>query len=286
MATLRVLGAGDEAGLETFLARHADSSMFLRANARVAGLEDRGEPFQATYAAAFESGRIVAVAAHCWNGNILLQAPQLTAEVAQAAAARSGRRVAGLLGPWAQVDAARRALGLAGAAAAKTGREALFALDLADLIVPESLARGAVRHRLATAADLDLLIAWRVAFSLEALGLTDGPALHAEARDDLTRSVAHGASWVLEEDGRAVAYSAFNGRLPEIVQIGGVWTPPELRGRGYARAVVAGSLLDARREGVRRAVLFAEDPAAQRAYLALGFRVTGDYGLVLFATAS
>src|SRR5206468_11065013 len=71
--------------------------------------------------------------------------------------------------------------------------------------------------------------------------------------------------------------------LPEIVQIGGVWTPPELRGRGYGRAVVAGSLLAARERNVRRAVLFADprNTAAQRAYLALGFRIAGDYGLVL-----
>ncbi len=73
-------------------------------------------------------------------------------------------------------------------------------------------------------------------------------------------------------------------RLPEIVQIGGVWTPPALRGRGYARAVVAGSLVAARKRGVQHAVLFADplNPAAKRAYLSLGFRIVGDYGLVLF----
>ena len=67
------------------------------------------------------------------------------------------------------------------------------------------------------------------------------------------------------------------------MQIGGVWTPPEFRGRGYARGVVAGSLVVARKHGVQRAVLFA-DPAndtARRAYLYLGFRIVGDYGLVL-----
>jgi predicted GNAT family acetyltransferase len=82
-----------------------------------------------------------------------------------------------------------------------------------------------------------------------------------------------------------VSYSVFNATLPEIVQIGGVWTPSELRGRGYARSVVAGSLLAAREQGVRRAVLFADplNAAARAAYLALGFRIVGDYGLVLLA---
>jgi ribosomal protein S18 acetylase RimI-like enzyme len=51
--------------------------------------------------------------------------------------------------------------------------------------------------------------------------------------------------------------------------------------------VVAGSLLDARAQGVARGVLFTaeENRPAQRAYQALGFRVVGDYGLLGFAEA-
>ena len=76
-----------------------------------------------------------------------------------------------------------------------------------------------------------------------------------------------------------------NARLPDVVQVGGVWTPRDLRGRGYARCVVAGSLLAVRREGVGRAVLFTdeENRPARAAYEALGFRVVGDYGLVIFS---
>jgi len=90
------------------------------------------------------------------------------------------------------------------------------------------------------------------------------------------------SDWLLSADGQPVSYSNFNARLSEIVQIGGVWTPPELRGRGYGGAVVAGSLLQARAEGVTRAVLFAERTEAKRAYRRIGFRAVGEYGLVLF----
>ena len=60
----------------------------------------------------------------------------------------------------------------------------------------------------------------------------------------------------------------FNARLPDIAQVGGVWTPPHARGRGYARCVVAGSLLHARTQGVSRALLFTMESnvAAMRAY--------------------
>jgi uncharacterized protein len=69
------------------------------------------------------------------------------------------------------------------------------------------------------------------------------------------------------------------------VQIGGVWTPPALRGKGYGKSVVAGSLLAARSQGVKRAILFTGDnnQAAQAVYRGIGFLPTGEkYGLVLF----
>ena len=69
-----------------------------------------------------------------------------------------------------------------------------------------------------------------------------------------------------------------------MVQIGGVWTAPALRGRGYARCAVAGSLQTARERGVLHAVLFTGEtnPAAQAAYVAIGFRPVGDYAILLF----
>ena len=75
MTRIRPLGPGDEAALEAFLADHADSSMFLRSNARQAGLADRGAALQGSYVAAFAEAGIVAVAAHYWYGMIILQAP-------------------------------------------------------------------------------------------------------------------------------------------------------------------------------------------------------------------
>ena len=112
--------------------------MFLRSNARSAGLTDRGQPMQATYVAVLERGRIAGVAAHCWNGMVLVQAPEEghAAAVAREAVRRSGRTVTGFSGPWDQVVAAREALGLGAAPTAKDSRDELYVLDLARLIVP------------------------------------------------------------------------------------------------------------------------------------------------------
>jgi uncharacterized protein len=276
------LGPGDEALLETFLAAHAESSMFLRSNARAAGLTYRGAPLEAEYVADIDGGAVTAVAAHCWNGMLLVQAPSGSAAVARAAVRRSTRPVAGVSGPLHQVLATCAALDLPVAWAHKQGHEGLFALDLAALVVPPPLADGGVVCRRPRTAELGLLAEWRVAFSVEALHRSDGLALRAEAASDIRLTHERGVDWVLTAGGRPVAFAAFNAALPDIVQIGGVWVPRDLRNHGYSRAVVAGSLLTARAAGVTRAVLFAEDAAAIRSYQAIGFRRIGEYGLMLF----
>jgi len=287
VAELRLLRPGDEAALDTFLARHADTSMFLRSNARSAGLTDRGQPMQGTYVAAQDGERIRGVAAHCWNGMVLVQAPDPAdaAAVAREAVRHSRRTVTGFSGPWSQVVAAREALGLGAAPTTKDSRDELYVLDLTRLVVPPELASGKVRCRHPTESELERLVDWRVRFAVEALGATDGPDLHQASTDDVRLQHDRGTDWLLLAGATPVSYSVFNAMLPDIVQIGGVWTAPEYRGRGYARSVVAGSLLSARKQGIERAVLFADpaNEAARRAYLFLGFRVTGDYGLVLLA---
>jgi uncharacterized protein len=82
----------------------------------------------------------------------------------------------------------------------------------------------------------------------------------------------------------AVSLCTRTARADESVQIGGVWTPPELRNRGYGRAVVAGALHESARDGVTRAVLFTDNPAARRSYERLGFRQIGEYGITIYAT--
>jgi predicted GNAT family acetyltransferase len=279
---IRPLRPGHEPALESFLKQHADTSMFLRSNSRAAGLVYEGRPLQAEYVAGFEGERIVAVVAHCWNDMLLVQAPVQVEAVARAAVAHSGRPVAGLSGPADQVAAARHALGLDDRPSTKFGREERFALDLADLVVPEPLTDGRWSTRHPRAGELEHFTDWRVDFAREALKRRDAPGLREECHREVTLLHELNSDWVLEDEGTVVAYSAFNAALPDIVQVGGVWVPPGLRGQGYGRGVVAGSLLDARRRGVSRAVLFAEREDAKRAYLGIGFERKGDFGLVLF----
>jgi GNAT superfamily N-acetyltransferase len=257
--------------------------MFLRSNARSAGFVYRGQRLEAEYAGAFHDGRIVGVAAHCWSGMLLLQAPEDPVELARACIEWSGRAVTGLSGPLDQVRNVRSALGMDDVKPQMEGYEWLYALDLQELIIPKIHSDGTVMCRPPRSEERDTLCAWRAAYDIETLGATDSEETRQRAARFLDVQIADGDVWVaVKNDGALVSLSAFNATLPDIVQLGGIYTPPEHRGRGFARAAVAESLLEARRRGASRAVLFTNNPSAARSYEAVGFRRVGDYALILF----
>ncbi|MGF1933717.1 MAG: GNAT family N-acetyltransferase [Nostoc sp. ChiQUE02] len=285
MPTLRTLQPGDEASLEAFLLQHTDTSMFLRSNWRAAGLLDQGARFQGTYIAAYTDETIVAVAAHFWNGIIGVQAPVHLPEVVQAVVAQSGRVISGISGPATQVEATKSILGLSNRPTQLDEPEILLSLTLDDLQIPQALASAKVQCRLPHLEELELLSEWCATYNVETLGQRDTPSLRPACDRIIEARQAMAMHWVLVAGDTPVSYSAFNASLPDIVQIGGVWTPPVLRGKGYAKSVVAGSLLNARSQGVKRAILFTGDnnQAAQAVYRGIGFLPTGEkYGLVLF----
>ena len=281
--TIRVLGGGDEGTLEAFLVQHRDTSMFLRANARDAGLEYRGQWGGAEYCASFDGAAITGVAAHCWSGTLLLQAPRHAGALARACVQTSGRSVSGLLGPPEQVAAARAALGLADVPATADKPETLYAVDPSRVVVPRSLAAGEIMCRPPQARERPELHAWGFEYDKETLGATDTPDARRRSADFMDKRIDLGAAWVaVDRDDTLLSFASFNAVLPDIVQLGGIYTPPAHRGRGYAKAVVAHALRVARERGATRAVLFTPNPSAARAYEAVGLERAGSYALVLF----
>lgn len=283
MPEIRTLAPGDQDALEAFLRPRVESSIFLLSNSRQAGLIDRGERLEGTYFAAFEGRRIAGVVAHYWLGNLIFQAPAHLRALVDAAVAAEVRPIGGLLGPSEQVQRAREVLDWTDAELQLDEEEGLYALDLAEMVLPEPLRSGRLHGRRMERRDLDRVAEWRVGYHLEALGAEETPELRAECRVEIESSFEQGLTWVLEDGGELVASTSFNATIAEAVQVGGVWTPPALRGRGYGRVVVAVSLLDARAEGVERSILFTGDDnvPARRAYDALGYRRIGDHRIVL-----
>lgn len=273
---IRPARAGEEPAIEAFLARHAETSMFLRANLAQFGLFDRQTPHATEYWLAGAMG-IEAVLGLSNSGFLMTQAPKGSEALWRAFAAEvAGRKLAGITGETTQVHAAKRALGLMDAAFGMDEPQPLYRLSLDRLILPD--APGVLRPPVEV--DRGLLTRWMRGYAQE-LHMTSPARLDQEAQDRTDRALTGGDVRLLELDGEPVAMTAINARLPGMVQIGGVYTPPHLRGRGLARQAVALHMQEERDGGTQTAILFASGPAACRAYEAIGFQHIGSYALAI-----
>ncbi|MEV3990942.1 GNAT family N-acetyltransferase [Streptomyces sp. NPDC049837] len=170
-------------------------------------------------------------------------------------------------------------------AAARTGdrtdgwsvvrRTRLFRLG--DLTPPHPAPPGA--SRLATAADVPPAAAWMSAF---AAAIGEDPAVDHTA--NVARRVEQGGLHLWEDGGRPVSMAAHSPLVAGQVRVSPVYTPPELRGRGYAGAVTATVSRAARDAGARQVLLFADvaNPTSTALYQRLGYRPVADHVDVAF----
>lgn len=282
--TIRKLKEGDEQLLEKFLSGYTETSMFLRSNLHASGLSYKGENYQGEYLASFlETGDIEGVLAHYWNGNIMMQVPneKVLRELISAFKKMVIRPIAGILGENSQAEIVMSGLNILNQKYAVNRSEGLYVLDLTSLSFPSKYTENNYDVIEAGGLEKSLLIEWLRAYDIEALGAVDNVDLDTHVENKVDRLIKDSNCWVLIINGRPVSLSGFNASLPDIVQIGPVWTPPEYRNKGYGRTLVALTLLKARRQGVTKAILFTDNPAAVKAYEAIGFRKIGLYRLAL-----
>ena len=269
--TLRLASTADHPAIEAFLRRHEASSIFPLANLM------NGSP-QKLWCAQGETGLagvVAGVVALNPNGVLMPQWPGLDAAAARRALA--GQPISGIVGPSDQVAALLTALDIGPRRLRHDGREPLCQLNLPDLILPQPMG---TRLEPLRESDRDIVTRWRMAYHAESMGQAEDGAL-AQAQGDVGRWLAAGNHRVLWRGDDRVAMTGLNARLPDVVQVGGVFVPPSLRSQGLARRAVAFHLAEARSAGASRAVLFAASPAALRAYQAIGFTQIGWMGLAL-----
>jgi GNAT superfamily N-acetyltransferase len=286
--SIRRLAAADTAVVETLLAGAPDSTMFLRANIRHGGFAYEGSPRQAKYFGAFDGDELAGIAALCWNGMVLFYAPRGVEALFVAVvreAMDSGGAISGVNGCSDQLFPVCDMLDLGALPILFDPLADRFALDLSQLQVPDRLGAPGVTLRTPGPGDLDVLVDWEIGFRTEALEDCAAQGRRGEIERNIGRALERGIDnmWLLQCDGVPVARAVLNAHISDSVQVGGVWTTPGERGKGYGRAVVAGCLQAVTARGVGRAVLVAHDPRAIHAYTAIGFRKVGGDMLVLFA---
>lgn len=161
-------------------------------------------------------------------------------------------------------------------------------LHTIDTLVPPPPVAG--RLRPATAEELDLVLRWYAAFDVDAAEQAGRTAPHRppEPQDEanVLPRIEQGQVWLWEDDRGAVVHvTAHNPPAFGVARVGPVYTPPEHRGHGYARAAVAQvtrRLLD---EGLR-VCLFTDvdNPTSNRVYESIGYRPVGEQASMVVTT--
>ena len=184
-----------------------------------------------------------------------------------------GWPVPGVIGPTSLSDLFAQAwTSLTGEVSHLRTHERLF--ELTQVIAPRP---GPGQLRIATPDDIALVVRWIKAFQEQALrtSISDEEAL-AWARTRIGNSEVY--LWVLP-DGAIVSLVGTTRPVSRVIGIGPVYTPPELRGQGYAsRSVAALSqhLLDS---GWERCSLFTDlsNPTSNSIYQQVGYQPVRDF---------
>jgi hypothetical protein len=227
------------------------------------------EPY---FAVALEGGRVVAATMRTPPHNLILTEvddPAALEPLADEAHSAFGS-LPGVGGPREPVRQ------FAGIWEARTGAKAEISMRLRIYEAEETRPPEGVpgRMRPYEDRDRDLVVAWMDAFVDEAM--TEVPPETSE--EWLERRLEDGGIVMWDVDGEAVSMGGYGGTTPNGNRIGPIYTPPELRRRGYASALTAAMtqmLLD---RGRRFCFLFTDlaNPTSNSIYQQIGYRPVAD----------
>lgn len=180
-------------------------------------------------------------------------------------AAAIDEELPGVVGAVPEVEGFVAALG---AQAEPRVRQGIYALRT---VRPPRPVAG--RPRPATRADRPILLDWWRAFGIEALGESEPDENRIARNIDHKLSEPAGEIALWEVDGRPVSAVGFGSPTPTGVRIGPVYTPPELRGRGYASALTAHVSAEQLAAGRSFCFLYTDlaNPTSNKIYADIGY---------------
>lgn len=152
--------------------------------------------------------------------------------------------------------------------AARRTRLRVFKLER---VIDPRATRGQMRR--AMPAELDLAVKWFLAFADDC-----GLPLAVDALDASRRSIEEGTLFFWTMDGEPVSQAGVGGPTPNGIRVNRVYTPPALRGRGYASNLVATLSKKMLSDGRRFCFLFtdAQNPTSNGIYQSIGYRAVAE----------
>jgi predicted GNAT family acetyltransferase len=150
---------------------------------------------------------------------------------------------------------------------------ALHALAPDELVDPPRPAVGELRAP--RPEEHDLVVEWYLAFIAES-DIEEAPDV---ARRSAISRLERDLMSVWAHDGEPVSLLGRTVAVAGVPRIGPVYTPPALRGRGYASTAVAALSRRLFDDGARRVVLFTDlgNPTSNKIYGEVGYRRMADY---------
>jgi predicted GNAT family acetyltransferase len=232
-----------------------------------------------------EGGEVAAAALRTPPYNLVLARPRSAAALAALAEAVSSEQIPGVTGAEPEVhEFAELWSERSGIPGRVNMRQGIYALEQ---VAPLPEVPGSAR--VGTDDDYELALRWWIAFGEEVLH-EGGPG-----REDADQNVRHKLSspssgfLLWEDEGEPVSLAGWGGPTPNGIRIGPVYTPPELRGRGYATALTAElsqRLLDGRLyQGGRQFCFLYTDlanPTSNAIYERIGYRLAAEAAEVVF----
>jgi uncharacterized protein len=217
--------------------------------------------------------------------NLILARPQSTAALAALVEAVTTEELPGVVGSVPEVKEFAEAWSRQTGVPAHTKmRQGIYALEQ---VIPLQRVPGSAR--VATEDDRELALRWWIEFADEVLH--DGGPGRDRADASVDHRLSSGSAGILlwEDGGQPVSVAGWGGPTPNGIRIGPVYTPPALRGRGYATAVTAElsqRLLDGRNfAGGRRFCFLYTDlanPTSNAIYERIGYQRVAESAEIVF----
>lgn len=257
---------------EFLMAREAEHNLILGITSRLR-VDPRIYGEDPYFAVARKGGGVVAATMRTPPHNLILSEVDDEAALEPLAADANGvfEGLTGVVGPKAAV--AR----LAEIWAARSGQSAHLVLRqrsycAEQALEPEGIA-GAMRP--VEERDRELVLGWMDAFVAEAL--PEAPP-EDSSRWLERRAADPDSGTVIWEDGEPVSMGGYGGLTPNGIRVGPIYTPPELRRRGYGTALTAAITRMLLEGGRRFCFLFTDlaNPTSNSIYQRIGYRPVTD----------
>lgn len=283
---IRRVDSEDLERVRGFLEAHVETSLFLLSNLAIFG-PDLGESwFSGNYHLVEEDGRLVAVFCLTRRGNLVVQAGGRTdlAEQILETCESEPIEVCGVVGEWA-VAAVLWDLLLADPRfePSQASKDVLYGVSLAHMTrAPADTSPAGLAVRALDPSDFEQWERLNTAYLAELhMPL---PAVDEAHEAEFARRTRARWWWGAFVGPQLVATVALNAAYGVVAQVGGVYTKPVDRKKGFARAALWRLMQECSvHHRFEKLILFTgeDNQGARRLYESLGFEAIGSFGLLL-----